>query len=352
MGEQDNYQLLPISTVNGNLYSPVAYYVPKTGSVTVSNDGIIDDLSFSMEPYYRTTGGFYDTPSLQFNFKAVAAGSTTVKVTYYYNFNVSNAVNGKEWYKSVSTFSITVRDEQVQKPDKPTESDLNRFHNRVNTTSTSEGAVYMWCGESLYDHGAWFDYLTEVPGAYTLGEVTANDGSVMSAINYPWTCTMTIDANKYLEAYNSELAGKVGQHYLKENEPEFRTVTWYYRAGEYKWKYIANNAPIYINITHDKPVTEETYVLHYDANGGEGAPASQTTKSNTGKATFTVSSAIPTRDGYTFLGWADKADATAVQYHGGDKITLTKDNPTKTIYAVWEAKILSPRLFLLPPMTI
>ena len=348
VGEQDNYQLLPISTVNGNLYSPVAYYVPKTGSVTVSNDGIIDDLSFSMEPYYRTTGGFYDTPSLQFNFKAVAAGSTTVKVTYYYNFNVSNAVNGKEWYKSVSTFSITVRDEQVQKPDKPTESDLNRFHNRVNTTSTSEGAVYMWCGESLYDHGAWFDYLTEVPGAYTLGEVTANDGSVMSAINYPWTCTMTIDANKYLEAYNSELAGKVGQHYLKENEPEFRTVTWYYRAGEYKWKYIAKNAPIYINITHDKPVTEETYVLHYDANGGEGAPASQTTKSNTGKATFTVSSAIPTRDGYTFLGWADKADATAVQYHGGDKITLTKDNPTKTIYAVWEAKNPQPPLIPAP----
>ena len=336
VGEQDNYQLLPISTVNGNLYSPVAYYVPQTGSVTVSNDGIIDDLSFSMEPYYRTTGGFYDTPSLQFNFKAVAAGSTTVKVTYYYNFNVSNVVNGKEWYKSVSTFSITVRDEQVQKPDKPTESDLNRFHNRVNTTSTSEGAVYMWCGESLYDHGAWFDYLTEVPGAYTLGEVTANDGSVMSAINYPWTCTMTIDANKYLEAYNSELAGKVGQHYLKENEPEFRTVTWYYRAGEYKWKYIANNAPIYINITHDKPVTEETYVLHYNANGGKDAPASQTTKSNTGKATFTVSSAIPTRDGYTFLGWADDADATVVQYHGGDKITLTKDNPTKTIYAVWK----------------
>ena len=348
VGEQDNYQLLPISTVNGNLYSPVAYYVPQTGSVTVSNDGIIDDLSFSMEPYYRTTGGFYDTPSLQFNFKAVAAGSTTVKVTYYYNFNVSNVVNGTKWYKSVSTFSITVLDEQVQKPDKPTVSDVERFRNYVNSTSSSKGAVYMWCDESLYDHGAWFDYLTEVPGAYTLGEVTANDGSVMSAINYPWTCTMTIDANKYLEAYNSKLAGKVGQHYLKENEPEFQTVTWYYRAGEYKWKYIADDAPIYIDITHDKPVTEETYVLHYDANGGEGAPASQTTKSNTGKATFTVSSAIPTRDGYTFLGWADEADATAAQYHGGDKITLTKDNPTKTIYAVWEAKNPQPPLIPAP----
>ena len=93
-----------------------------------------------------------------------------------------------------------------------------------------------------------------------------------------------------------------------------------------------------------------TYTLNYHANGGDenSVPASQTEKSNTGKATFTVSSAIPTRDGYTFLGWADKADATAVQYHGGDKITLTKDNPTKTIYAVWEAKNPQPPLIPAP----
>ena len=88
----------------------------------------------------------------------------------------------------------------------------------------------------------------------------------------------------------------------------------------------------------EKPDVTVTYTLNYHANGGDenSVPASQTEKSSTGKATFTVSSAIPTRDGYTFLGWADDADATAVQYHGGDKITLTKDNPTKTIYAVWE----------------
>ena len=61
-----------------------------------------------------------------------------------------------------------------------------------------------------------------------------------------------------------------------------------------------------------------------------------------------VNKGIPTRDGYTFLGWADEADATAAQYHGGDKITLTKDNPTKTIYAVWEAKNPQPPLIPAP----
>ena len=98
------------------------------------------------------------------------------------------------------------------------------------------------------------------------------------------------------------------------------------------------------------PNPQVTYTLNYHANGGDenSVPASQTEKSNTGKVTFTVSSKEPTRDGYTFLGWADKADATAVQYHGGDKITLTKDNPTKTIYAVWEAKNPQPPLIPAP----
>ena len=98
---------------------------------------------------------------------------------------------------------------------------------------------------------------------------------------------------------------------------------------------------------------DKTYTLNYYKNTTETVtnmpvPNPQTETSNTGMVTFTVSSAIPARDGYTFLGWADDADATAVQYHGGDKITLTKDNPTKTIYAVWEAKNPQPPLIPAP----
>ena len=81
-----------------------------------------------------------------------------------------------------------------------------------------------------------------------------------------------------------------------------------------------------------------TFTLNYDANGGTGAPASQTYKATSEyekSHTFTISSQAPTRDGYTFAGWADKENAAAAKYFGGERITLTKDNPTKTIYAVW-----------------
>ena len=83
--------------------------------------------------------------------------------------------------------------------------------------------------------------------------------------------------------------------------------------------------------------TEVTYTLNYDGNGGNGAPAAQTATNNTGSATFTVSDTVPTREGYTFQGWADAQDATEAGYTAGNQITLTKDAPSKTIYAVWKA---------------
>ena len=346
VGETGFWQRLPRNTVVGyGTVTPVNYAVPKEGSVTVSNEGVIGDFSFSLEPW---AGNEFTTnpPCLQFNYTALAVGSTTVTVKYYYNYGLINIQGGRTWYEETATFTINVNDGDINKPSKPTVDDVKRFRNYVNTTSSSLGAVYMWC--DTYDHQAWFDYITEVDDAYTLGDVVANDGSVLSKYTYPWVCVMTLDANKYLDAYNYEFDDEWGTHYLKDGQAATETATWYWNADLSKWQFRSSEAPIYIDITHDKPVTEETYVLHYDANGGEGAPASQTTKSNTGKATFTVSSAIPTRDGCTFLGWADDADATAVQYHGGDEITLTKDNPTKTIYAVWEAKNPQPPLIPAP----
>ena len=94
--------------------------------------------------------------------------------------------------------------------------------------------------------------------------------------------------------------------------------------------------------------TKYTYHLIHEFNyvGGTRWDIQATTAAESYE--LDVNKGIPTRDGYTFLGWADKADATAVQYHGGDKITLTKDNPTKTIYAVWEAKNPQPPLIPAP----
>ena len=79
-----------------------------------------------------------------------------------------------------------------------------------------------------------------------------------------------------------------------------------------------------------------TFTLNYNANGGTGAPASQTHKATSEyekSHTFTISSQAPTRDGYTFLGWNTNRSATTANYQPGGSIVVTG---TTMLHAVWE----------------
>ena len=83
--------------------------------------------------------------------------------------------------------------------------------------------------------------------------------------------------------------------------------------------------------------TSRVYYLYYNANGGSGAPPTQSSVSTTNSSwTFTISSTEPTRSGYTFIGWSTSSTATTASYQPGDTIRLTSSSPTRTLYAVWE----------------
>lgn len=73
------------------------------------------------------------------------------------------------------------------------------------------------------------------------------------------------------------------------------------------------------------------YTVSYNANGGSGAPGSQTKWY--GKA-LTLSSTKPTRTGYAFQKWNTKSDGTGTSYNPGASYTA---NSNATLYAVWEA---------------
>lgn len=71
------------------------------------------------------------------------------------------------------------------------------------------------------------------------------------------------------------------------------------------------------------------YRVSYDANGGSGAPAAQ--MKNHG-STLTLSSTVPTRTGYSFLGWGTTPNASTASYQPGGSYTA---NASATLYAVW-----------------
>lgn len=83
-------------------------------------------------------------------------------------------------------------------------------------------------------------------------------------------------------------------------------------------------------VTVDVTVSAKEYMVIYNANGGSGAPAMQMKKH--GKA-LTLSSTIPTRSGYEFLGWSTSSTATSATYSAGSSFTRNEDT---TLYAVWK----------------
>ncbi len=73
----------------------------------------------------------------------------------------------------------------------------------------------------------------------------------------------------------------------------------------------------------------DTYTISYNANGGSGAPSSQ---SKTYNVNLTLSATIPTNGVMQFLGWAETDYAVEAQYQPSG--TFTKNQNT-VLYAVW-----------------
>ena len=87
------------------------------------------------------------------------------------------------------------------------------------------------------------------------------------------------------------------------------------------------------NAEEDKPTIIKTYTVKFDSNGGNGTITDQV-------FTYDVEQALTantfTREGYTFAGWAVKADGNATYADMAKVKNLTaEDKATVILYAVW-----------------
>lgn len=272
-------------------------YIVTDNAVTLSDPEVIGDLEFSVQP--GVVSGWSGTyPCIEFNYRALKAGKTDVSLKYYYKID---GLPG--WYYDLVTFTVNVSTTQVQKPSKPTGAGFIK----------NGAAVYMCCkdlGAADNDHDAWFKYVWNVSDGYSFGDIVPNDSSVASKGTYPWVCSMTINANKYLDAYNYQLSGECGTHYLAKDMPETRTVLFYYNAADSQWQFLPGSAPIYIDITHTAPtpeVTEYTVTYTDGVDGAAFADQTYTVKENDPTPAF---EGEPSREGYVFLGWEPEVAVT------------------------------------------
>ena len=91
------------------------------------------------------------------------------------------------------------------------------------------------------------------------------------------------------------------------------------------------------NFTLNAQWTPWEHTVRYNANAKndtsvKGIPAAQKKIAN---VNIKLSSDVPTRKGYTFLGWTTKADGNGTAYAAGATYTHDQDGGTVTLYAKW-----------------
>ena len=84
--------------------------------------------------------------------------------------------------------------------------------------------------------------------------------------------------------------------------------------------------------------SSSAYTVSYNANGGSGAPGSQ---SKAYAQSLILSTTKPTRTGYVFKGWGTSASTTTVAYNPGDYYVA---NASITLYAIWAEDYTKPRI--------
>ena len=199
--------------------------------------------------------------------------------------------------------------------------------NLSNEVPTRDG--YTFAGWGTYSGDTTADYL---PGAL----ITGNGYLTLYAVWNQNAYTVSYNANggsgapasqtKYhgtALTLRSTVPTRSGYKFLGWSTSSTATSPTYTAGGSYT----ANaNATLYA--VWEKNPTQ--YTVSYNANGGSGAPASQTKSEN---VAITLSSTKPTRSGYTFLGWSTSSTATSPTYYPGSSYTA---NASVTLYAVWE----------------
>lgn len=101
--------------------------------------------------------------------------------------------------------------------------------------------------------------------------------------------------------------------FLGWSEGDTETYPTYYPGGSY-----TNNVSTILYAVWQYNNVPNTYTISYNANGGYGAPASQT---KTHGVTLTLSTAVPWRSGYTFLGWGTSSTSSYPSYYPGGSYT-------------------------------
>ena len=191
-------------------------------------------------------------------------------------------------------------------------------------------------GSNVSNWEAYFKYTTENVDGGSF-KVTMTASGIHNLNKYGFAISSGISTTSYIGSTTKSGSGGFsasGDTYKDIVGRWSKTIKKTHSAQTVTLKAVTKNSSGFQNgtSTASKSINipaRTSYTVSYSANGGSGAPSSQTKWYG---ETMTLSSTQPTRTGYTFAGWATSSTATTASKKPGDSYT---SNAAATYYAVW-----------------
>lgn len=176
-------------------------------------------------------------------------------------------------------------------------------------------------------------------------------GSLSGTINSGASVTLKFITNTYTISYNANggtgaptsqaykyaTSGTTTLSSTKPTRTGYTFLGWSTSSSASSATYAAGasfNKSVTSNTTLYAVWKANTYTISYNANGGSGAPNSQSYTYATSGTTI-LSATIPVKPGYEFLGWSTDASASIALYTAGGAYNRNIASNV-TLYAVWK----------------
>lgn len=243
----------------------------------------------------------------------VFSGNVAERFMVKYNANGGKNAPSNQYFvsgKSVTISSAKPTREKYVFKGWSTDSDSSKVKYKAGNKYDKDKNLYLYavwekCSHKYDDVGKCtvckYTHPITVTKASGTVVVTEKDGAAVR--NKPYQVGTKVKTAKYMEPLT--IAGyAINAH----------TNKWY-KLSDGNWIFAGNVAT--------------GHKVTYNANGGKKAPSS--TGFVSGK--LTVSSTVPQRDNYVFMGWSTDKNAKSASYRSGDTYSIKKDI---TLYAVWK----------------
>ncbi len=271
-------------------------YTPQVRLTVTQSASTATNVTLTWKLEYVAHGKAASTGTVKKKYTAVLNGETVASGSY--------DINGKTGTYTIASGTKTIN--------KTTSTQKISF-------SCSMGFNITWAGVYGGTKSASGSISVAAKTSYTI-KYNANGGSGAPGSQTKWAGT-----NIKLSTTKPTRTGHTFQGWSTANDS---TVE--YAAGA---TYSAN-----ASVTLYAVWKADTHKVTYNANGGSGAPATQTKTYGT---ILKLSTTKPTRTNYTFKGWGTSPNATVPAYQPGDQYGADEDI---TLYAIWELAYTPPRI--------